>query len=231
MQCCSGTACAAAEQQFGPAVARRDIQRYHRKGPDRVTRLLLEGVRTVIGDCHSVLDVGGGVGVVSFELLRAGLTQAILVDGSPSYVEAAGREAGRLGLSTQMRLITGDFTAVAATIEPADIVTMNRVVCCFPRYDALIEAASVRCRHVFAFSYPSDRWYVRAWVTVDNLRRRVFRNTFRTFVHSPSAMDSILVTSGFRRINRTRMAVWCVDVYARSEAIPALRPGTDPEQS
>ena len=218
MQCCSGTACAAAERQFGPQIAERDIQRYHRKGPDRVTRSLLEGVRTVIGDCRSVLDVGGGVGVVTFELLRAGLTEATLVDGSSSYVEAAGREAERLGLSTRMRLFSGDFTAIAATIEPADIVTMNRVVCCFPQYDGLIREASARCRRVFAFSYPHDRWYIRGWVNLDNLRRRVFRNPFRTFVHPPSAMELILAASGFQRINRSQTAVWCVDVYSRVEA-------------
>ena len=219
MQCCSGTACAAVERQFGPKSAQRDVQRYHRKGPDYPTRALLDGVREVMRGCRSLLDVGGGVGVVTFELLGAGLTEATLVDGSPSYVEAAVREAERQGHGPRIRLVTGDFAAVADRIEPADLVTMHRVVCCFPRYDVLISAASARCRRVFAFSYPHDRWYIRAWVSLDNLRRRVFRNPFRTFVHAPSAMEAVLVASGFRRINRTRTALWCVDIYARSGAI------------
>ena len=56
MQCCSGTACATAERQFGPAVARRDIQRYHRKGPDKmdaiaeIRRVLKPGGRVQIAD-------------------------------------------------------------------------------------------------------------------------------------------------------------------------------------
>jgi methyltransferase family protein len=138
MQCCSGTACAAAERQFGPQIAQRDIQRYRRKGPDATTRALLAGVREVMPAGGSLLDIGGGVGVVMFELLADGRGEATLVDGSSSYVEGAGREAERRGHATRIRLVTCDFTAVADRIEPADIVAMHRVVCCFAGYDALI---------------------------------------------------------------------------------------------
>jgi Methyltransferase domain len=138
MQCCSGTACAAAERQFGPQIAQRDIQRYRRKGPEATTRALLAGVREVMPAGGSLLDIGGGVGVVMFELLADGRGEATLVDGSSSYVEAAGREAERRGHATRIRLVTCDFTAVADRIEPADIVAMHRVVCCFAGYDALI---------------------------------------------------------------------------------------------
>jgi hypothetical protein len=130
MQCCSGTACAAAERQFGPQIAQRDIQRYRRKGPEATTRALLAGVR-------EVMPAGGSL-LVMFELLADGRGEATLVDGSSSYVEAAGREAERRGHATRIRLVTCDFTAVADRIEPADIVAMHRVVCCFAGYDALI---------------------------------------------------------------------------------------------
>jgi magnesium-protoporphyrin O-methyltransferase len=194
------------------------MRRYHRKGPDPPTRALLDSIRAVIHDCRSLLDVGGGVGVVTFELLGEGLTEATLVDGSPSYVEAAAQEAERLGHSTRLRLVTGDFTAVADTIEPADVVTMHRVVCCSSQYDSLLHEAATRCRRVLAFSYLHDRWYMRAWVVVDNLRRRLFRNPFRTFIHLPSDMHAILEASGLRRVGRGRTPVWCVDVYSRPAA-------------
>jgi 16S rRNA G1207 methylase RsmC len=96
MQCCSSTACAAAERQFGPAVARRDIQRYHGKGPDAATQALLAEIRAVLPAGGSLLDVGSGVGVITFELLADGLAQATLVDGSPSYAQTAAAEAERL---------------------------------------------------------------------------------------------------------------------------------------
>jgi 16S rRNA G966 N2-methylase RsmD len=49
-----------------------------------------------------LLDVGGGVGVVTFELLADGLGPATLVDGSPSNVDAASAEAERLGHSSRV---------------------------------------------------------------------------------------------------------------------------------
>ena len=48
MACCSGcVGYAAAERQFGAAVAQRDLDRYRRKGPDASSRLILEGVKSV----------------------------------------------------------------------------------------------------------------------------------------------------------------------------------------
>jgi len=37
--------CCAAENQFGPKVAERDLQRYRRRGPDIVTKLMLTQLR------------------------------------------------------------------------------------------------------------------------------------------------------------------------------------------
>jgi hypothetical protein len=118
-----------------------------------------------------------------------------------------------------VRVVTGGFAAVASDLGPADIVTMHRVVCCSPRYDSLLREAATRCRRVFAFSYPRDRWYTRTWVRIDNLRRRLFGNPFRTFVHPPSDMDAILGGLGLRPVSRSETLVWCMDVYCRDGAV------------
>lgn len=217
MQCCRCAGYAAAERQFGPDVAQRDIERYHRKGPDATTRLLLGSVRDGMPPGGSLLDIGGGVGVVSFELLAGGLTRATLVEASPSYLDAALQEAERRGSADRVCFIAGDFTSLTSGIDAADIVTMHRVICCYPDYVTLLSEAARRCRRVLAFSYPRDRWYVRAWLGFENLRRRVFRNPFRTFVHSPQAMAAILRDAGLQRISRRHTAVWCVDVYGRTD--------------
>jgi len=219
VQCCSGTACAAAERQFGPEVAWRDIQRYHRKGPDAATRALLSGIRAVMPTGGSLLDVGGGVGVVTFELLADGFGPATLVDGSPSYVKAASVEAERLGHSSRLHFVVGDFTGIATKIEPADVVTMHRVICCYPDWTALLGKATQLSGRLLAFSYPRDEWYVRSWVRLDSLRRRLFGNTFRTFVHSAVAMDDCIVSAGFDRITRQQTPFWCVDVYATRRSV------------
>jgi len=217
MKCCSG-AVYAAERQFGPTVAERDLRRYARKGPDAATRLLLAAIRNAAIGGDSLLDIGGGVGVISLELLAAGVDRATIVEASPAYLDAARRGAERRGFADRLKLIGGDFTAFAANIEPADTVTMHRVVCCYPFYQSLLNAAAKCCRQALAFSYPRDRWYLRAWVAIDNARRRIFRNPFRTFVHSVMAMETTLTAAGFRRVSRQRTLVWCVDVYCRLDS-------------
>jgi methyltransferase family protein len=149
MQCCRSLNYPAAERQFGPRAAERDIRKYERKGPGRATRLLLDALREYRLRAESLLDIGGGVGVVSFELLSAGttLTRATLVEASPSYLDMAAREAEKRGWSDRLRLVAGDFSNIAKSVEPADVVTMHRVICCYPEAsdaDALVDAMDGR---------------------------------------------------------------------------------------
>lgn len=207
--------CGAAERQFGPTVAVRDLNRYHRKGPDATSRLLLDRLRGQISSGASLLDVGGGVGVLDFELLASGVSSATLVDASPAYLDAAGREAEARKIADRLHRVNGDFAALGEGIESADVVTMHRVVCCYPDHASLLQAATKHARRVFAFSYPRDRWYIRLWLALDNLRRQLFGNPFRTFVHAPAAMEMRVIQNGFVRIHRSRTFVWSIDVYAR----------------
>jgi tRNA1(Val) A37 N6-methylase TrmN6 len=218
MTCCCGGRYPAAERQFGPAAAKRDLGRYHRKGPDAVSRLLLAAVRDHLRSRDSLLDIGGGVGVLDFELLSSGVSRATLVDASPAYLEAAGKEAGRRGHAERIKRIAGDFTTVRESIQPADVVTMNRVICCYPDYATLLDRATRHADRVLALSYPRNRWYVRLTVYVDNARRRMSRNAFRSFVHAPVAMERLIEGAGFRRVSRRQTVAWCIDVYVRQHS-------------
>jgi SAM-dependent methyltransferase len=217
MGCCSGGAqYAEAERQFGPAIAARDLDRYRRKGPDSTSRLLLNAVRGHVNGATSLLDIGAGVGVLDFELLANGVSSATLVDASPAYLEAAGREAESRQVADRLRCVVGDFAVLADGIESADVVTMHRVVCCYPDHASLLQAAATHARRVFALSYPRDRWYIRFWLALENVRRRLFGNPFRTFVHAPGAMDASITREGFVRMHRSRTFVWSIDIYART---------------
>jgi hypothetical protein len=54
------------------------------------------------------------------------------------------------------------FAVLAGKLPDADVVTLNRVVCCYPDAEALLGAAAARTQQVLAFTYPRDRWYVRS---------------------------------------------------------------------
>lgn len=219
MSCCSSF-CAATQRQFSPRVAARDLERYRRKGPDSTTRKLRElltGSRPTNG---TLLDVGAGIGALTFELLSAGFRHATAVDASPAYVAAGRQEAARRGLAESVKWIEGDFVNLAPQLAPAEVVTLDRVVCCYPAYEPLLKSALDRAQQVVGLSYPRDRWYVRGVIAIENGARRFSGGAFRTFVHSPVGMDALIRTRGFRLVARRTTVAWCVDVYAKGNAVP-----------
>jgi len=217
MSSCCSSFFAANQGQFGDAVARRDLTRYRTRGPDETTRLLLDAVLKA-GLGKTVLDVGAGIGALGFELLAAGVERVTAVEAAPAYVAAAREEAARRNVSDRLDLVHGDFVSVVEDVMPADVVTMDRVVCCYPAYQPLLEAALRRSRRLLAFSYPRDRWYVRAAVGIQNLARALFGNPFRGYVHSARAMDALLEAHGFSRTERRETLKWSADLYVRAGA-------------
>ena len=210
--CCSSVG-AAAERQFSEKRATKDLADYRTNGPGSTARLLLAGIAKA-GQSHGrLLDIGSGVGALTFELLELGLTEAIGVDLSSAYVAAAAEEAARRGRTASVQFAHGDFVGIARQFLPADIVTLDRVVCCYPKYERLLDESVRHADRCFALSYPRDVWYVRTWVGVQNLARQVRRNPFRTFVHSASAMDHVIRRAGFELVSRSCTRTWCADVY------------------
>ena len=74
MSCCPPF-WAANQRQFSDVVAGRDLERYRSRGPDATTRLLRDAILRS-GNGKTVLDVGAGIGALSFELLAAGAERA-----------------------------------------------------------------------------------------------------------------------------------------------------------
>src|SRR6266849_7898113 len=111
MACCTGYC--AAETQFEGKVAEHDLRRYRKRGADVTTRLLLEELRRQPLEGRRLLDVGGGIGVISAELADTGVASVTMVEASPAYLEVARREVRSRYGSRPTQFILGDFTAIA----------------------------------------------------------------------------------------------------------------------
>jgi magnesium-protoporphyrin O-methyltransferase len=215
MGCCCKPACAATALHFDDSAAERDLKRYLKSGPDPTTRQLLAALRQADLSTLTLLDVGGGIGAVSFEMLAAGLRSATLIDASPSYIKKAEAESRRRGLQSRLNPVVGDFVEIADTLTATDIVVLDRVVCCYPDYRSLLDKALSRCRAVFAISYPRGRWSVRAMIWMENTARRLKKDDFRTFLHPPERMARIIQQADFQLTDRGHTWTWRSDVYAR----------------
>jgi magnesium-protoporphyrin O-methyltransferase len=114
----------------------------------------------------------------------------------------------------------GDFAVIAGTLPDADVVTLDRVVCCYPDAEALLRQAAGRARQLLAFTYPQDRWYVRTLTVLENLWLRLTGKEFRAFVHAPERMAAaVLEAAGLVRATRRETLVWTLDVYRRGRDV------------
>ena len=215
----AGSCCAfgdTADEHFNADRVAKELAQYRRKGPGPTTRRLRDGLVSAGLREGTVLDVGGGLGILSLELLDAGFSRAVVVDASTAYLAAASEEATRRGRSASTEFTHGDFLIVASKLAPSTVVTLDRVVCCYPSYEPLLDQALQLAKTGFAMSYPKDRWFVRAGIWLENAMRRRSRNPFRTFVHPPSEMIQIIERAGFRLASRRWTPVWSCDVFVKA---------------
>ncbi len=220
MMCC--TRYCAAEALFNSKVAKRDLRRYRRRGADATTRLMLAEIRRLPLEGQHLLDVGGGIGVITCELADTRIAGAAIVEASPAYLEVARQEVGLKYGSRSTQFVLGDFAAIADTLPDADVVTLDRVVCCYPDAEVLLGAAAARTRQVLAFTYPRDLWYVRSMFAFGNFWLRLTGKKFRAFVHAPERMAAVLEAAGLVRATQRETFVWMLDVYHRSGARPSV---------
>jgi len=212
MPCCH---CQGVDDIFDARVAARELRQYRRRGPRKTTRLLLDALRAAGVRGRTLLDVGGGVGVIQRELLRAGAAQASEVEAAPAYLAAAREEAARQGHAERLRLHRGDFVALAPELPPADIVTLDRVICCYPDMPALVGLSAAHARRVYGLVYPRDTWWVKVGLALGNLALRLRRNPFRVYAHPAAAVDALVRRAGLAPRFARRTLVWQVVVYGR----------------
>lgn len=200
----------------------RSAERARRRGvgapiTDRFLRALdrhgLEG--------RSVLDVGCGSGDLALGTLTRGASHVTGVDLAPGGIEQARTLAEERGLTDRAAFSVGDGAEVP--LARHDVVTLNRVLCCYPKVDRLLANTLGAAGELFAYTAPIDRGAIgtinRLSLAVSNrwfrLRREKFRG-FQAFVHDLDAVDRVIASAGFRPVHRSRQRVaWQLAVFAR----------------
>jgi magnesium-protoporphyrin O-methyltransferase len=123
--------CDGIEGCFDTQCVANERARFRKRGMATSTRLLVEALRTQGIEGLMLLDVGGGVGAVIYALLQSRASVATDVDASAAYLATARDEAERQGLAERIAFHHGDFVVLAPTLPTADIVTIDRVICCY----------------------------------------------------------------------------------------------------
>ncbi len=209
--------CIGSENIFNKKEAQKNLKRYNKKGPNKTTTLLLNALEQENLTGLSLLDIGGGIGVIQIELLKKGLSQATDVDASQAFISAARQLAAKENLDKKTRHIYADFMDCHQDVEEHDIVTLEKVVCCYPYVEELISHSTAKAQKYYGLVYPLDGTVARAVNKLAHLYFKITGNPFRTQIHSEKMMDSLICESGFRRIFYSRIFPWNIALYKRVE--------------
>jgi len=203
-------------QVFSERTARAEASRYRRRGLDATSRrifdlLVGQGVRG-----RTLLEVGGGIGDLEIELLKAGLAAAVNVELTPTYEETARALLRESGLEGRVERRVLDFATAGAEVAAADLVVMNRVLCCYPDMPLLAGAAAVRARRTLVMSFPNERWWTRLGFSVENALLWALRRQFHLFTHPPAAIRAVAEGHGLRAAVEQAGTIWQVTALDRA---------------
>jgi magnesium-protoporphyrin O-methyltransferase len=212
-KCCPQ--CEGIELTFNEQNADDDLRIYRGEGPDETTSWLLEAVKARGVDGLTLLDIGGGVGAIQHDLLANGVTSAVHVDASSAYIEAAQGEAKRRKLKDKIVWHHGNFVELAPSLQPASIVTLDKVICCYHDMPGLVRASARLARRTYGIIVPRDTWWLRAAARVMNAFQAVTRNPYRMFVHPHKKIEAIIRRAGLKKTFSRDNWMWHVAVFSR----------------
>ena len=195
---------------FNQRFARRLANRYTKRGLDPTAQTMVEFLQALGIEGASVLEIGGGIGEIEVELLKAGAARAENLELSSAYQEPARTLAAQAGIQGRIDWRIHDLAQDPGAVTPADLVVLHRVVCCYPDYERLLGAAADHARRALVFSYPPRNPLSRAFYGVFNLAMRLARSSFRGFAHPPAAMLAVLEDHGLRPTYQRRGRIWQV---------------------
>jgi len=203
------------DDTFDEKVARHDLRDYRRNGPGRASTALADALARGDLTGRIVLDIGAGVGTVHQLLLERGAAAATDVDASRPYLDAAREEAERRGISDRVQFRHGDFVALAPEIQPADLVALDRVVCCYGDVDSLVALAAERTRLRLGITLPPDGPLARVAVGLVNAWNWLTRSAFRVYAHPHERVVAAARGAGLEPTAASAVGMWRLLVFER----------------
>ena len=190
-------------------------KRFARKGLEASQQQLVDGLRRQGWAGLTLLEVGCGVGYLHQLMVKEGASRAVGVDLSSKMLHEAREQARVQGLSARTDYREGDFVELSDSIAPADVVILDKVICCYPDADSLVRRSADKAARSYAFTIPRDRWSVRLVFWCAGRMLALIRCGFRTHVHDVDAIERRLSHAGFERVFQASTFIWLTRVYAR----------------
>jgi len=203
---------------FSERHARREARRYQRHGLDSTARRIRNLLKPEDVDGVTLLEVGGGIGTLQVELLKSGVGHVVGVEMTPTYQAAAEGLLRAAGLEGRVERRLMDFAESGTDVAPADIVVLNRVLCCYPDMPKLVGSAADHASHLLLLSFPNRRWWTWSAFTMSNIALWLLRRRFRLFLHRSGDILAAAEQAGLATVANQPGVVWQVVALRRHAA-------------
>ena len=212
MGCCQ---CQGIENMFDKKAANRQLKRYLKKGPSKTTSMLLDAINKKGVQGLNFLDIGGGIGAIQYDLIKAGASNGTSIEASSAFFDIVKEEALQNGLAERVNFKYGDFTETASDVDSADIVTLDKVICCYDDMSELVGLSSKLARKIYAVIYPRDVWWTKLALLMVNFYPRIKGSSFRVFIHPTKKVEEIIFGNGLKRNYYATTLFWQVAIFTR----------------
>lgn len=211
--CCRATGC---EEIFKASTARRNLRRYLKKGLGAIERSMVAAVDSRDLEGARVLEIGGGVGAIQAELLAKGASTGEIVELVRAYEPYARELARTQGFQQRSAFRVADLLADPKAVAPADVVVLNRVVCCSPDGIRLAGIGARLAERVLMLSFPRERVLTRLFVKTMNGTMQLLGRSFRTYLHPRASLVDAAQDAGLVLAHTGKNFVWEFATFRRS---------------
>ncbi len=207
--------CCGADRFFDRIKADKQYRQYLKKGARKATAALINQLSVLDINGKTLVDIGGGIGALQWWFLQQGGQRTIDIDASSGYLQIAREHAIRQGWQGKTDFLEGDCTEILPQLDEVDIVTLDKVICCYPDYREILAATCQKATTCIALTYPMDGPLAQAVRNLGVLFFKLRGNPFRPYVHRVAEVRQILAEHGFKRHQHQLVFPWHAETYLR----------------
>lgn len=195
--------------------ARSYRRRFSKNGFEPSQVQLVAGLEQAGFANATLLEVGSGVGYMHQVLLEQGAKSAVGIDLAPDMLKEAQQWANEKGLADRVQYIQGDFIELLDQVEPAEVTILDKVVCCYPHAELLINSSTAKTKRVYALTYPCSRWFIKVAIKIMAIGLKLIGSDFRAFVHDPDDIECWITEAGFKKTYQAQTFIWLTQIYTK----------------
>ena len=212
MNCCSENPAG----KFFDKESKKFIKKYRKKGLEKISRMLVEGIEELGIKDATILDVGCGVGGAHRALLQSGAAKVYATELSEEMLNAARTFNTAEGMTDRVEYILDDIVEMNGEIPEVDITMHDKVVCCYEDADGLLEKTLDKTKNIYGFVMPRNNSITRFGFGFLIFISKLLRWDFHPFYHPEQPILDRIEKAGFRLKIENHTFIWNVRVYQKA---------------